>query len=110
VEGHAGVASTLRYLNGRRCNTADSSFKLLLDAPTFGLDPLVQHEVLKLIVEARTAEATISFSSHILSEVQEIADRAGIIRKGLAVEVAKTASLLKRALRQLFPHLTLQVQ
>jgi ABC-2 type transport system ATP-binding protein len=73
---------------------------LLLDEPTFGLDPLVQHEVLKLIVEARTAGATIFFSSHILSEVQEIADRVGIIRKGLVVEVAETASLLKRALRR----------
>ena len=73
---------------------------LLLDEPTFGLDPLVQHEVLKLVAQARTAGATVFFSSHILSEVQEIADRVGIIRKGKVVEVAQTESLINRALRR----------
>ncbi len=73
---------------------------LLLDEPTFGLDPLVQHEVLKLVAEARTSGATVFFSSHILSEVQEIADRVGIIRSGRVVEVAQTESLLNRALRR----------
>jgi len=73
---------------------------LLLDEPTFGLDPLVQHEVLKLVAQARTAGATVFFSSHILSEVQEIADRVGIIRNGKVVEVAQTASLINRALRR----------
>ena len=73
---------------------------LLLDEPTFGLDPLVQQEVLKLVVEARSEGATVFFSSHILSEVQEIADRVGIIRNGLVVEVADTETLLNRSLRR----------
>jgi ABC-2 type transport system ATP-binding protein len=73
---------------------------LLLDEPTFGLDPLVQQEVLRLVKEARQQGATIFFSSHILSEVQEIADRVGIIRKGVIVEVAETASLINRALNR----------
>lgn len=73
---------------------------LLLDEPTFGLDPLIQQEVLKLVVEARTNGATVFFSSHILSEVQEIADRVGIIRNGLVVEVAETESLINRTLRR----------
>jgi ABC-2 type transport system ATP-binding protein len=73
---------------------------LLLDEPTSGLDPLVQQEVLGLIAEARSAGATVFFSSHILSEVQEIAERVAIIRRGVVVEVAETASLLNRALRQ----------
>jgi ABC-2 type transport system ATP-binding protein len=73
---------------------------LLLDEPTFGLDPLVQHEVLRLVVEARSEGATVFFSSHILSEVQEIADRVGIIRNGLVVEVADTETLLNRSLRR----------
>lgn len=73
---------------------------LLLDEPTFGLDPLVQHEVLKLVAEARAGGATVFFSSHILSEVQEIADRVGIIRNGKVVEVARTESLINRSLRR----------
>ena len=75
---------------------------LLLDEPTFGLDPLVQQEVLKLVKEARDQGATVFFSSHILSEVQEIADRVGIIRQGVVVEVAETASLINRALHRAF--------
>jgi ABC-2 type transport system ATP-binding protein len=85
---------------------------LLLDEPTFGLDPLVQQEVLKLVVEARAEGATVFFSSHILSEVQEIADRVGIIRNGLVVEVADTETLLNRSLRRVrirFKH-TVDVQ
>jgi ABC-2 type transport system ATP-binding protein len=73
---------------------------LLLDEPTFGLDPLVQQEVLKLVIEPRAEGATVFFSSHILSEVQEIADRVGIIRNGLVVEVAETETLLNRSLRR----------
>lgn len=73
---------------------------LLLDEPTFGLDPLVQQEVLHLVAEARQQGATVFFSSHILSEVQEIADRVGIIRKGVIVEVASTDALINRSLRR----------
>ena len=73
---------------------------ILLDEPTFGLDPLVQQEVLKLVKEACQGGATVFFSSHILSEVQEIAARVGIIRKGVIVEVAETASLIDRALHR----------
>ena len=73
---------------------------LLLDEPTFGLDPLVQQEVLRLVKEACQHGATVFFSSHILSEVQEIAQRVGIIRKGVIVEVAETASLIDRSLHR----------
>jgi ABC-2 type transport system ATP-binding protein len=73
---------------------------LLLDEPTSGLDPLVQQEVLRLVAEARADGATVFFSSHVLSEVQEIAERVAIIRQGIVVEVAKTASLIERAFRR----------
>ena len=73
---------------------------LLLDEPTGGLDPLMQREVLRLIVEAQVDGATVFFSSHNLSEVQEIAGRVGIIRRGVVVEVAETESLINRALRR----------
>src|SRR5262249_34179202 len=73
---------------------------LLLDEPTSGLDPLVQQEVMRLVGEAREAGATVFFSSHVLSEVQEVAERVAILRRGAVVEVAETAALLHRALRR----------
>ena len=73
---------------------------LLLDEPTSGLDPLVQQEVLRLIGEARAAGATVFFSSHVLSEVEEVAERVAILRHGVVVEVAEIAALIDRALRR----------
>lgn len=73
---------------------------LLLDEPTFGLDPLMQQEVLHLLIEARSEAATVFFSSHILSEVQATAERVAIIRRGKIVEVAGTTSLINRAMRR----------
>ncbi|MCK4741804.1 MAG: ABC transporter ATP-binding protein [Anaerolineales bacterium] len=73
---------------------------LLLDEPTGGLDPLMQQEVLRMLVEAQDNGATVFFSSHILSEVQAVADRVAIIREGKIVEVAETALLLNRSMRR----------
>jgi ABC-2 type transport system ATP-binding protein len=74
---------------------------LLLDEPTSGLDPLVQQTVLEMVLEAKRAGATVFFSSHILSEVQALAERVGIIRNGVLVEVANIADLLQRSLRRI---------
>jgi ABC-2 type transport system ATP-binding protein len=71
---------------------------MMLDEPTLGLDPLMQQEVLNIIREEADQGTTIFFSSHILSEVQKIADRVGIIRKGALVEIAQTDDLINRAL------------
>jgi ABC-2 type transport system ATP-binding protein len=73
---------------------------LLLDEPTSGLDPLMQQEVLRVVVEARAAGATVFFSSHNLSEVQGISERVGIIRRGTIAEVAETKSLINRSIRR----------
>ena len=74
---------------------------LLLDEPTNGLDPLMQQEVLEVLREANRSGATIFFSSHIMSEVEEIAGRVGIIRAGEIVEVAETSSLARRTLNRI---------
>jgi ABC-2 type transport system ATP-binding protein len=55
---------------------------LILDEPTTGLDPLLQQTVMELVREANQAGATVFFSSHILSEVEVVCDRVGIIRDG----------------------------
>jgi len=73
---------------------------LLLDEPTFGLDPLMQHEVLRLLVEAKRDGATVFFSSHIMSEVQAVAERVGIIRRGKIIELAETSVLINRSMRR----------
>ena len=77
---------------------------LLLDEPTGGLDPLMQQEVLDLIREAKEAGTTVFFSSHVMSEVEAIAERVGIIRRGKIVEVAETAALTDRSLVQATVH------
>jgi ABC-2 type transport system ATP-binding protein len=58
---------------------------LILDEPTNGLDPLVQAEFNKIILEMREAGTTIFISSHILSEVQELCDEFIFIRHGRVV-------------------------
>lgn len=73
---------------------------LLLDEPTSGLDPLIQQEVYRLLQEARQEGATIFFSSHIISEVETIAEQVAIIRNGVIVEVAEPHHLMKMAIRR----------
>src|SRR3979490_2456422 len=62
---------------------------LILDEPTSGLDPLNQQEFYTLLREARDGGATVFLSSHILSEVEHVCDRVGIIRSGRLVKVAE---------------------
>ncbi|MBM4430785.1 MAG: ABC transporter ATP-binding protein [Chloroflexi bacterium] len=73
---------------------------LLLDEPTVGLDPLMQQEVLSLLRDAHADGATVFFSSHIMAEVEEVAQRVAIIRAGEIVEVADPSALTHRTLRQ----------
>jgi ABC-2 type transport system ATP-binding protein len=70
---------------------------LILDEPTSGLDPLLQHEFLDLVGEARDAGATVFMSSHVLSEVEDIADRVAIIREGVVVDTDDVRALRHRA-------------
>jgi ABC-2 type transport system ATP-binding protein len=73
---------------------------LLMDEPTSGLDPLMQQEVYRLLKEARADGATIFFSSHIISEVETLAERVAIIREGVIVEEAEPRQLGSMSLRR----------
>ena len=66
---------------------------LILDEPTSGLDPLNQQEFYALLRETRDDGATVFLSSHILSEVEHVCDRVGIIRDGRLVRVAQLDEL-----------------
>ncbi len=74
---------------------------LLLDEPTSGLDPIVQREFEVLVDETRRRGATIVLSSHILAEVERLADRVAIMRGGRLVAVDDVTSLKSRFSRRL---------
>ncbi len=73
---------------------------LILDEPTTGLDPLMQQRFLALVAESRTAGQTVFMSSHVLSEVQQSADRVGIVRDGVMVAVETVETLRHKAVRR----------
>jgi ABC-2 type transport system ATP-binding protein len=60
---------------------------LILDEPTAGLDPLMQQEFQELLEEVRDAGRTVFLSSHVLPEVERLADRVGIVRNQRLVTV-----------------------
>jgi ABC-2 type transport system ATP-binding protein len=72
---------------------------LILDEPTGGLDPLVQEVFLEIVGEVRAEGRTVFFSSHVLSEVERVCDRVGIIREGRLVAVEPTDELVNKAFR-----------
>ena len=73
---------------------------IILDEPTSGLDPLIQKKFFNLIRRENENGATVLFSSHILTEVQKICDRAAIIREGRIVTVENIAQLRANAYKK----------
>lgn len=66
---------------------------LILDEPTGGLDPLMGQVFRRCLIEARAAGQTVFLSSHILSEVEALCDRVGILRAGRLVEVGTLSEM-----------------
>ncbi len=73
---------------------------LILDEPTAGLDPLMQREFLELVREFRDAGRTVFLSSHVLAEVEAVADLVGIIRNGRLVMTSDVSDLKRRTRRR----------
>ena len=71
---------------------------LVLDEPTSGLDPLMQEEVQSLLEEVAAAGRAVFFSSHVLSEAEQMCNRVAFIRQGKLVAVEEVAALKGRSL------------
>lgn len=74
---------------------------LILDEPTSGLDPLVQAQFQEVVRSFVDDGGTVFLSSHVLSEVQRVADRVAILRDGRLVVVEDVDDLRAKALRRL---------
>lgn len=70
---------------------------LILDEPTSGLDPLLQAEFARLIREVTAGGATVFLSSHVLPEVEDLARRVAILRRGQLVTVSPIEELRAQA-------------
>lgn len=66
---------------------------LVLDEPTSGLDPLMEQAFRHCVQEAKERGQTVFLSSHILSEVEALCDRIGILRGGKLVEMGTLADM-----------------
>ena len=66
---------------------------LILDEPTSGLDPLMQQTFNQMMLEVRDEGRTVFLSSHMLSEVQAICERVGVLRNGQLVAVERVDTL-----------------
>jgi ABC-2 type transport system ATP-binding protein len=66
---------------------------LLLDEPTSGLDPLMEMVFRECVYEAKRQGQTVFLSSHIMSEVEALCDRVGLLREGRLVEQGTLAQL-----------------
>lgn len=74
---------------------------LILDEPTTGLDPLVQQEFHALLREHAARGGSVLLSSHVLGEVQRVADRIGVLRAGRLVAVERLDELRGKSLHHI---------
>lgn len=74
---------------------------VILDEPTTALDPLVRETLYEELRRVRDDGRTVLFSSHTLSEVEELCDHVAILRDGRLIENARIETLRARAVRHI---------
>lgn len=72
---------------------ASNAELFILDEPTSGLDPLMERVFQQCVADVKAAGKSVLLSSHILSEVERLCDRVGIIRQGTIIETGSLAEL-----------------
>jgi ABC-2 type transport system ATP-binding protein len=77
---------------------------VIMDEPTEGLDPVMQHHFYELLTDYRNSGGTVFLSSHRLREVEQVCDRAAIIRNGILVTVETVKDLVERTSRTITIH------
>ncbi|MBN4071270.1 ABC transporter ATP-binding protein [Crocinitomix catalasitica] len=94
----------LSFGNKKKCGIIQSVLHnpevLILDEPTSGLDPVIQHRFFELVDELNKDGVTVFFSSHVLSEVQRMCDRAAVIRSGEIATVEDIQTLLEKQMKK----------
>ena len=74
---------------------------LVMDEPTVGLDPLLQYEIHKVLLEMRNHGTTILISSHNLPEVERLCNRVAIIKEGKLVAVESIKELAEKKIHKI---------
>jgi ABC-2 type transport system ATP-binding protein len=75
---------------------------IFLDEPTDGVDPLGRKEIREILVELRNRSKTIFLNSHLLSEVELISDRVGILNKGRLIREGSVTELTEKKEEYIF--------
>jgi ABC-2 type transport system ATP-binding protein len=74
---------------------------IILDEPTAGLDPLIVHAFREMLLELRRrGDTTVLLSSHVLTEVETMCDRVGVIRAGRMIAVETVENLARQSGRR----------
>ncbi len=75
---------------------------LVLDEPSSGLDPLGIKEIRDLVLKLKSDGKTIFFSSHLISELEKVCDRVGIIHKGQLLRIINKSEWENDSLEDMF--------
>jgi ABC-2 type transport system ATP-binding protein len=94
----------LSFGNRKKCGIIQSLIHkpklLIMDEPTSGLDPLMQSIFFEMLRDEHKKGTTIFFSSHILSEVQNLCERAAIIKDGEIKATENIQTLRKKQMKK----------
>jgi ABC-2 type transport system ATP-binding protein len=104
LDGGARIATLSKGQKARAGLLAALAFRpelLVLDEPSSGLDPIVRRDILAAVIRTIAHEGrTVLFSSHLLDEVEEVADHVTMIRRGRIV-LSSTLDDIRRVHRSL---------